>query len=300
MSRYAPSTKVRISQRQHYDLRPTPQGWRFFPQGGPRPDGPSFASLIEALQWEKLADRRRFFKPPYMSLAPLLQTRTGAPREICLTDIPTIVYTPAIGGPREHIYSYRRTRIAAMMHLYGFKRWWFHYGLNAAPYCKHHCADHARFCRENDPPLMVMEDDAEPAWPCSHFVPPPDADRLHIGGDNHGISLARLLAIKKDPTWRRHRGYLWKPYNHDWFRQVGMLAYHAVIYLTRRIMDRIADYIPTREGAIDASVAELDHEFNIYAPTRCWWFQNDGHNGQWSFDFAPPELRAKNHPSWYP
>jgi hypothetical protein len=208
----------------------------------------------------------------------------------------TIVFTADPPGPKKAEYNSRRRRLSEIFTDYGYTNWRFHFGEPSIPYCKFHCRDHAATCLRYDPPLMVMEDDAEPLWPGSHLVPPTDADRLHIGGDTHGVDLARLLAVKQSMAWRRHRGYVWKPCNRDWFRMAGMLAYHASLYLTRHAMDRIAAYIPTRTGAIDACVAELDGELNVYAPTRCWWWQNDGHNGEWSRDFVPPTLATRRPP----
>ena len=295
MSNYSPKTTVRISQRQRNDLRPSPAGWHFFPRGGPVAAGPLFETLLDALAWPELADRRRFAKPLDGPWAPLIDSKTGRPGELDLRAVRTIVYTPEPGGPREVIYAARRERMTSILNAFGFSNWRFHYGSHCVPYCARHCADHAQFCRVYDPPLFVMEDDAEPAWPCSHLVPPVGADRLHIGGDTHGVELARLLASKTRPDWRRNIGYLWRPYDRDWFWEAGMLAYHAVLYLTRRVMDAVADYVPQRTGAIDASVAELDCRFNVACPTRCWWWQNDGHNGEWSFDFCPPELQPRGY-----
>lgn len=310
MTRYAAATRTRISQRQHADLRPTPTGWRFFPPGSLSPSGPSFTTLLSALQWSELADRRRIMKAKDAPLMPLLNTRTGLPGEIELAGVRTIVYTAGIGSRNDAEYIARRARIARMMTAYGMRDWRFHYGKTPAElseidpanyhgtlaYCAAHCADHARFCRENSPPLLVMEDDAEPAWPCSHFVPPPGADRLHIGGDTHGVDLARKLAWRKHPNWRRHGGYLWRPYNRDWFEEAAMLAYHAVLYLTQHAMDTVAAYLPRKSGAVDAVVSELDGRLTVYAAGRCWWWQNDGHNGAWSYDFAPPALRDPRQP----
>lgn len=301
MSRYAAATKIRISQRQQGDLVATPAGWR-------HKSGKLFPTLLDAFQWPGLADGRRVHTAHDQPWMPLLETRTGAAGEIDMRTVRTIVYTVDPDGAKKAAYASRRERLAKILTAYGYTNWRFHFGRTIErfradhglaadvplPYCAPHCEDHATFCREYDPPLMVMEDDAEPLWPGSHLVSPPDADRLHIGGDTHGVSLARLLAVKSAKTWRRHRGYLWQPYNRDWFRQGGMLAYHAVLYLTRHCMDTIAQYVAKRSGAVDASVAELDWKLVAYAPTRCWWWQNDGHNGEWSRNFAPPCL--KRHP----
>ena len=307
MSRYGTATTVRIEQRQRRDLRPVGNGWRFFPNSGPTADGPEFRSFLEALQWRELQSRRRAAKPLTAPICPPLYTRTGAPGELTLNEIPTIVYSADPPGPRGLIYSARRARITEMLTLHGFRNFRFHLGRTLRgpdgcdlPYCAAHCRDHAQFCRDNPPPLLLLEDDAEPAFLPTHFTPPPDADRLHIGGDCHGVDLARLLAWKQSRPWRRHKGYLWRAYNRDWFRQAGMLAYHAVLYLSDRIMAAIAEYLPRKTGAVDAVVSELDGSFNVYAPTRSWWWQNDGHNGAWSYDFVPPELRPRNYPPFPP
>jgi hypothetical protein len=176
------------------------------------------------------------------------------------------------------------------MNSYGVRRWEFVFGRNVQPYCATHCADHAAICRRYDPPLLVMEDDAEPLHVRAWIEPPAGCDRIHLGGNRDGIRLARVLGYKARHDWRAHRGFLWRPYNADWFWECGMLAYHACLYLTRRIMDRIAEYVPLRTGAIDASVAELDAYYNVAAPTSCWWWQNDGRNGECTRDFVPTPL----------
>lgn len=314
MSHYSDRTAVRISQKQRQDLRPTASGWRFFPNGGLSSLGPPFSTFLEALQWSELADRRRVWKPKDSTFCPLLNSRTGAAGELELAAIPTIVYTAGLGSRRDEEYIARRARLTRILTAYGFQDWRFHYGKTPAElaesdpnqyhgtlaYCAAHCRDHAQFLREHNPPLLVMEDDAEPAWPRSHFVPPAGAARLHIGGDWHGVDLARLLARKNRKDWRRHGRYLWRPYNADWFWEAGMLAFHAVLWLDKTAMLAAADYLQRKTGAVDAVVSELDWKFPAAAPTRCWFWQNDGHNGAWSFDFVPPELRPRGLPKFPP
>jgi hypothetical protein len=299
MPRYAKANLLRISQRRHTDLRPVAGQWRFFPNGGSEPDGPVFASLLEALAWPDLARRRLRYTPLDQPFRPILDTRTGRPGEIDLRAVRTLIYTAAATGIRGKIFEARRERQTKIMAAYGFSNWQFVYGSSCVPYCARHCADHARFCRENEPPLLVMEDDAEPDQVGTHLVPPIGADRLHIGGNRDGIELGRILATKARPDWRRYRGFVWRYADADWFWQAGMLAYHASLYLTRRVMDAIADYVPRRTGAIDASVAELDYRFNVASPRRVWWWQNDDHNGDCTSWFVPPELRPM-HSQPYP
>ncbi|HUD75924.1 MAG TPA: hypothetical protein VMQ76_12705 [Terracidiphilus sp.] len=276
-----------------------PGGWRFFPFGGPTPEGPLFPDLLAALQWPQLAAARVLHKPLDGPVASLLQTRRGVAGELELASIRTIVYSADPPGPKGEVYGRRRERISNILNGFGFRDWRFHIGETLPPsvdrktcYCSLHCRDHRQFCIDNDPPLLVLEDDAEPAWVPSHFVPPAGADRLHIGGDWHGVDLARLLGNKTRKDWRREHGYLWRPYDKEWFWECGMLAYHACLYLTRRMMDAVADYLPGKTGAVDAVVCELDHRFNVAAPRRCWFWQNDGHNGDWSFQFTPRDLRG--------
>lgn len=307
MTRYAPATAVRHSQAQFSDLRPCGSQWRFFPNGGSTPLGPPFGSLIEALQWPELAERRKIQKPLDAPFAPLILNRRGVTGELALADIPTIIYSADPPGPRGLLYARRRDRMSLLMAHLGIKTWRFHLGRTlrgpdgcTLPYCAAHCADHAQFCRENDPPLLLFEDDAEPAFPCSHLVPPTGADRLHIGADRHGVSLSRLLALKQRKDWRRHKGVLWRPCNRDWYWIAGSLAYHCVLYLTKRCMTAIADYMPGKTGAVDAVVSELDGRFNVAAPVRCWFWQNDGHNGAWSYDYCPRDLRPRDYPPFPP
>lgn len=298
MSRYSPKTRVRISQRQNPDLQPVGNEWA-------HTCGRTFPDLLAALAWPGLAAARIRHISAEAPFAPLIASRTGAPGEIDLRNVRTIIYTADPPGERRPIYAARRDRLTRILTAYGYTNWSFHFGasgkyhtggsetnLPSTPsYCAAHCRDHARFCLENNPPLCVMEDDAEPDRPRSHIVPPPDADRLHLGADYHGVALARQIACHHSRGWKHWRGILWKYHNRDWYREAGSLAYHCVLYLSRRIMDRIANYVCNRTGAIDASVAELDGEYQVYAPTTCWWWQNDDHNGNCAAEAIPPLLR---------
>ena len=293
VTNYAASTRVRISQKQRSDLRPCGQVWRFFPFGGAVPAGPDFPTLADALTWPELTARRAFAKPFDAPVAPLVPSRTGRPGELSLIDLPTIVNTPDPNGQKGERYRPRRERMIRVLTELGFTNWRFNYGATSIPYCASHCADQARLLRTMEPPWLFLEDDAEPAWPPSHFVPPIGATRLHIGGDWHGVDLARKLAWRTRRNWRRENGYLWVPYDRDWFFQAGMLAFHAIVWLNRQSAAATADYIEQKQGAVDAVVSELDGRFPAACPTRCWFWQNDGHNGQWSFNFAPPDIRRQ-------
>lgn len=284
MSRYSTNTRVRISQKQHTDLVADGSTWW-------HKAGYAFPDLLAALQWHGLAASRRKYTPHDQPFCPLLDTRTGAPGEVELAAVRTFVYTAAATGLRGEVYESRRRRMAAILTAYGVQHWSFVWGSSCIPYCARHCADHARLMREHDPPILVFEDDAEPAFAGSHLVPPPEAKRLHIGGNRDGISLGRLLALKSGEDWRHYRGFVYKPCNRNWFRQAGMLATHCNLYLDKPTMLEIAEYIVSRSGAIDASIAELDWKIPAFAPTRCWWWQNDGHNGECTSEFVPPELR---------
>ena len=294
---------LRASQRQRRDIRFQNGCWRFFPYSANEPAGPEFPTLLDALAWSGLSRARDFSKPNDAPFPPLVAPLTRRPGELELRKIPTIVCTADPPGPRAAIYAARRDRIRRQLDGYGFNNWRFLCGPtwqfdlpDHVRDCSPHCTLHSRICAENDPPLLVLEDDAEPAWLPTHFLPPPDADRLHLGGDSHGVDLSRLLALKSGGVWRRHVGYRWQPYSRDWFREAGMLAFHAVLYLSRGIMAKIAEYLRGKTGAVDAVVSELDSQFRVYSPTRCWWWQNDGHNGPWSYDFVPRDLRDPNYP----
>jgi hypothetical protein len=291
---------VRISQRQHADLHPVDGHWE-------DSDGQQFPDLLAALAWPGLAKSRIRHAAADSPFAPIRNTYTGRAGEIDMRTTKTIIYTADPPGERRPIYQARRDRLTRILTAYGYTDWRFHFGdigkyhtggtetdLPSTPaYCSAHCRDHARFCLENDPPLCVMEDDAEPDQPGTHLVPPPDADRLHIGACYHGVALARRIAWHYERGWRHHKGVLWKYAGPEWYREAGSLAYHCVLYLKKPVMRSIAEYVQKRTGAIDASVAELDGRFKVYAPTRCWWWQNDDHNGNCATEAIPPELRIR-------
>jgi len=298
LSHYSPATQIRISQRQRNDLRPTPEGWRFFPFAGDVPAGPTWPTLQGALAWDELAARRRFYKPAGSPIAPPIRSATGRAGELVLNEIPTVIFSADPPGPRAAIYEARRARMNEIMRIHNFKAWRFHIGATLRTDlppdqrdCSPHCREHAELLNRSEPPLLVLEDDAEPAWVPTHFVPPANADRLHIGGDTHGVDLGRKLAWLAGKHWQRHKGYLWRPHSRDWFWEAGMLAWHAVLWLNGDAMRLAASYLRLKTGAVDAVCCELDGQLNVACPTRCWFWQNDGHNGSWSFDFVPPGLR---------
>ena len=283
---------MRLSQRQWNDLKVVDGHWRYWPTGTPHPVGPSFPSMLDALAWPELPRLRAGYREEHDPIPPVRQTRTGAPGEICLADIPVIVYTVDPPDNRKAIYESRRRRLGRVLRTYGYQSISWQFGSATIPYCARHCADHAANLVRMDAPLIELEDDAEPLYPVTHITPPAGADMVMIGCDRNGLDLARRLGHKVRKDWRRHKGFLWRFAKPGWFWTCGNLSYHGILYLSKPMMLDLAQYIVKRTGAIDASVAERHAFWSVCAPTRGLWYQNDGHNGPCTRDYCPKALRS--------
>ena len=131
-------------------------------------------------------------------------------------------------------------------------------------------------------PFLILEDDAEFS---SAFEPiidvPNDADGVYLG-ISHG-----------------NRFYKTKKYNDSFLRIGGILATHAILYLTDNYRKNMAVYnrhfIYNLKTPWDVAASNLQYNFKVYTPTIPFFYQADERESanKWQF-FTDSPLENKN------
>ena len=121
-------------------------------------------------------------------------------------------------------------------------------------------------------PLLILEDDAEFT---SEFNP-----ILDIPDDTDGI----YLGISSG-----NRGYQTKRYTEEYMRIGGILATHAILYVTplyRDYMSRIAKHcIHDLKQPWDVGASSLQFQTKVYTPNKPYFYQSDNRDSanKWQY-----------------
>jgi hypothetical protein len=111
-------------------------------------------------------------------------------------------------------------------------------------------------------PLLILEDDAEFS---TNYNP-----ILNIPDDSDGI----YLGVSSGNVF-----YQTKKYNEDYMRIGGILATHAILYLTetyRNNMSNVAKYcIHNLQKPWDMGAASLQMQYRVYTPNKPYFYQSD-------------------------
>lgn len=134
-------------------------------------------------------------------------------------------------------------------------------------------------------PILILEDDAEFS---NNFNPiieiPEDTDGLYLG-----ISTGNVF-------------YQTKKYNDDYLRIGGILATHAILYITdsyRKNMSNVAKYcINVLKQPWDMGAASLQMHYRVYTPNKPFFYQSDNKDSanKWQH-FTDNCLEDRNSPN---
>jgi len=206
---------------------------------------------------------------------------------IYLPNVKTFVYTTPQSKPRGIAHEARRRRCLEIMTVYGFTDWRFFYGTSSSPYWVGIPKDHARLLRENEPPLLILEDDIEPRAFCANVTPPAGAEVVYLGGgrggDMGGINAARHAGLPLKRTY----GYGYELIDADWMRVYGMLYSHAILWLDKRVMLEAAQLLDSQRRPIDGTIASAQWRWQTACRIVPMFWQRDGHHRGETFDYAP-------------
>ena len=214
------------------------------------------------------------------------------PGTIWLPGVKTFVYTmPWQTG--------RQERVRHMLDGYGFRDWQFFFGTQASAgsadgwgrgkdYWAYIPPDHARLLRENDAPLLILEDDIEPRDYRPTVAPPPGAEIVYLGGGRGGSPRGVRNAMRRLPAMRPIHRYCYAPIDADWMRIAGMWFTHAILYVDRRAMLEVADALAGNRQPIDTTLAQQQWRWRVVCRRLPYWWQNDGHHRTDTYDYAPP------------
>jgi hypothetical protein len=262
---------MRISNKQWNDLQPTAEGWVYWPQHSTKPMSPPFPTLFEAVTWKGLATYRaqQIRHELQIPEKPLYQRRDEF--SLYLPDVMTIVYTT-------HNATARQQRVQTILNSLGFTNWHFYCGQKSANYGNQIGRDQAQLLIDNDPPLLILEDDIEVRDWRSNVKPPPDTDILYLGGGRSGDRTGRKEMKKKFPASRNAYGYQYCHESDDYFRIGGMWFAHAILYLDKRTMLALAEQWLKSSLFHDTVLAQNQSRWKVYCRRIPMLWQNDGHH----------------------
>jgi hypothetical protein len=111
-------------------------------------------------------------------------------------------------------------------------------------------------------PLLILEDDAEFSEAFEPIINVPDnADGVYLG-----VSKGNIY-------------YQSKRYNPDYLRIAGILATHAILYLTDTYRKKMAEIdkhcLFTLKQPWDVGAASLQQEYKVYTPSKPFFYQAD-------------------------
>jgi hypothetical protein len=131
-------------------------------------------------------------------------------------------------------------------------------------------------------PLLILEDDAEFSDAFNPIINIPDnSDGIYLGVSSG------------------NRGYQTKRYTPDYLRVGGILATHAILYVTssyREHMSEIAKKcIHNFKQPWDIGAASLQFSKNVYTPNKPYFYQSDNRNSanKWQI-FTDNSLEDRN------
>ncbi len=271
---------MRTSQKQRHDLRHDGHAWRYWPAGDIAPTGPSFSTLLELLHWPDLPRRRAKADIASLELTPDITFQPNAAVGLYLPQVKTIIYTT-----RWQID--RQWRVAEILTSLGFADWRFEYGEKTRPYWKGIAKGHARLLTENEPPLLILEDDIEVRTFVANLSVPDRCQIAYLGGGRSGDKLGRIKTAREFPESKPQYGYRYWDESADWFRFGGMWFSHAILYLDKKAMDELAVEWLIRDNAIDTTLARSQWRWRCHCRKIPLFWQNDGHHFRDTYDYEP-------------
>ena len=210
-----------------------------------------------------------------------------------LPGVRTYVYTVRGSRYRGDPHVFRRGRMMEMLERLGWRDWQWTWGTRCEPYWRGIACDHARLLRENEPPLLILEDDCEIREWRANIEAPAEAEVLQLGGgrggDRRGIYAARLAGLDPIDCYR----YAYLPVDTQWMRVFGMWFCHAVLWLDLGVMREAADLLARLGEMVDGVYAISQWRWNWYCRRVPIWWQNDGHHYRDTYEYQPRALRGR-------
>jgi hypothetical protein len=214
------------------------------------------------------------------------------PGHLYLPGVKTVVYTVDGRCRRGGLHVQRQRRVAQYLTKFGFASWSFFFGRKADPswkssegYAAAIVRDWAKLLRENDPPFLILEDDAEPVDFAANLLVAPDCQIAMLGGgrggDRRGTDNAVADGLR--PIMRYRYSYL--PFDEHWFRVFGMWYTHAYLFLCKRAVIDLALCCESAGGAIDTITAREQWRWQVHCRRKPMFWQNDGHHFRDTFSY---------------
>lgn len=276
---------TRTSQRQWNDLRQVGDAWRYWPEGDFAPSGPVFSTLIEALHWPDLPALRAARLRETFGVPKILEYQPALAGRLYLPAIHTIVYTTRWAIARQR-------RIIQILEAFRFSNWSFFFAEKTTPYWRDIPSHHAAFLRENDPPLLILEDDAEVLQFEASLDIPPGTEIAYLGGGRSGDKIGRIETKRAWPQSRPAFGYRYWDESEAWMRIGGMWFSHAILYLEHAVMLDVAARLSASDHAIDTTLARHQWRWNVQCRKIPSFWQNDGHHYRDTLHYEPSLWRT--------
>lgn len=151
------------------------------------------------------------------------------------------------------------------------------------PYTIGVSASFLKVLKENNPPILFLEDDIGLTPDFQPVIPIPngDIDAIYIGTTQHG-------RVNKVTYFE---GVACVSYDENYVKIENMLSLHAFVVLSERyrnhLIDLYTDYDPNN-GTSDDVVADTMKNWNVLAVRKPFFFQNDGHHNKYTLEPIKP------------
>jgi len=186
----------------------------------------------------------------------------------------------------------------------GFSDWQFFYGTNNSDqldkwgrgkdYWLYIPQDHAKLLRDNEPPLLILEDDIQPRDYKPYVAVPIGAEMVYLGGGKGGDSRGTKAAFRnlEDEEIYRNHQHSFQIIDDEWMRIFGMWFSHAILHINKMVMLEVADALGARRP-IDTTLAMQQWRWNVVCRRVPMWWQDDGKHRYDTFDYNPNPERAE-------
>lgn len=137
--------------------------------------------------------------------------------------------------------------------------------------------------KENEAPILFLEDDIQvtPDFKPTIPLPSEDIDAIYIGTTQHG-------RINKVTYFNGVASF---NYDKNYVKIINMLSLHAFVVLSERyrqhLINLYSNYDPSN-GASDDVVADTMENWNVLAVRKPFFYQNDGHHEKYTLEPLKP------------
>lgn len=172
----------------------------------------------------------------------------------------------------------RQIAIAEQLDELGFLDRSWHVAETRRPYWQPLKAAHEHLLATEQPPLLILEDDAAIANWEPNLWPPSEATVAYLGGSIQGQRRGRAAAEKSGEGWTRIGNYARKTIDAQWSFVAGMWTSHAILWLREDTMRTAATTLRNAKLACDRVFAANQYAWRAILIRHPIFFQRDGHN----------------------